>query len=82
MTSADIEAKVKEIICEQLEVGPEVVSPDCSFTVDLKADPLAVVELRLALEEHFGMEISEDDMEQIHTVGEAIKYIEEIVAAS
>ena len=53
----DVEAKVKEIICAQLEVTPEQVRLEASFTDDLKADSLAVVELVLALEEHFSIEI-------------------------
>ena len=51
----NVEQKVKEIICAQLEVSPEQVKPEASFTDDLKADSLAVVELVLALEEQFGM---------------------------
>ena len=71
----DVDAKVKEIICAQLEVGPEQVRPDASFTDDLKADSLAVVELVLALEEQFGIEIPDEDTEQIKTVKDAIEYI-------
>jgi acyl carrier protein len=71
----DVEGKVKEIICAQLEVGPEQVRPDASFTDDLKADSLAVVELVLALEEQFKLEIPDEDTEKIKTVGDAINYI-------
>ena len=49
----NVEQKVKEIICAQLEVSPEQVKPEASFTDDLKADSLAVVELVLALEQEF-----------------------------
>jgi acyl carrier protein len=73
--SAEIEAKVKEIICSQLEVKPEKVTPQANFIEDLKADSLAVVELVLALEEAFDMEIPDEDTEQIKTVGDAINYI-------
>ncbi|MFO0578209.1 MAG: acyl carrier protein [Polyangia bacterium] len=73
--SVDIEAKVKEIICEQLEVSPDKVKHQASFIDDLKADSLAVVELVLALEEAFGIEIPDEDTEQIKTVGDAINYI-------
>jgi acyl carrier protein len=73
--SVDIAAKVKEIICAQLEVTPEQVKPESSFTDDLKADSLAVVELVLALEEHFSIEIPDEDTEQIKTVKDAIEYI-------
>ena len=71
----NIEARVKEIIAQQLEVSPEQVSPQASFTEDLKADSLAVVELVLALEEAFKIEIPDEDTEQIKTVQDAIDYI-------
>lgn len=73
--SVDVEAKVKEIICAQLEVAPEKVTAEASFTEDLKADSLAVVELVLALEEAFSIEIPDEDTEQIKTVGDACNYI-------
>mgnify|MGYP001005761920 CR=1 FL=1 len=72
---ANIEAKVKEIVCTQLEVKPEQVGPEASFIDDLKADSLAVVELVLALEEEFGIEIPDEDTEQIKTVQDAVNYI-------
>ncbi|MBL9003267.1 MAG: acyl carrier protein [Myxococcales bacterium] len=75
MSIESIEAKVKEIICSQLEVSAEKVKPESSFIDDLKADSLAVVELVLALEEAFEMEIPDEDTEQIKTVGDAISYI-------
>ncbi|HJZ88299.1 MAG TPA: acyl carrier protein [Polyangia bacterium] len=71
----NIEARVKEIIAQQLEVNPEQVRPEASFTDDLKADSLAVVELVLALEEAFKIEIPDEDTEQIKTVQDAIDYI-------
>ena len=73
--SVDIDAKVKEIICAQLEVSPDKVVPAASFVDDLKADSLAVVELVLALEEAFSIEIPDEDTEQIKTVKDAIDYI-------
>jgi acyl carrier protein len=75
MSAEDIEAKVKEIICNQLEVSPEQLRPEASFIDDLKADSLAVVELVLALEEAFKIEIPDEDTEQIKTVQDAIDYI-------
>ncbi len=72
---ANIEAKVKEIVCTQLEVKPEQVRPEASFIDDLKADSLAVVELVLALEEEFGIEIPDEDTEQIKTVQDTVNYI-------
>jgi acyl carrier protein len=74
-SSADIAPKVKQIICEQLDVKPEQVVPEASFTDDLKADSLAVVELVLALEEAFKIEIPDDETEKIKTVRDAIDYI-------
>jgi acyl carrier protein len=71
----NIEARVKEIIARQLEVAPDQIRPEASFTEDLKADSLAVVELVLALEEDFKIEIPDEDTEQIKTVGDAINYI-------
>ena len=72
----NIEARVKEIIAQQLDVSPEKLVPSASFTDDLKADSLAVVELVLALEEEFKIEIPDEDTEKIKTVGDAIKYIQ------
>ncbi len=73
--SEDTDAKVKEIIGRQLEVSPEDIVPDASFVDDLKADSLAVVELVLAFEEEFGIEIPDEDTEQIKTVKNALDYI-------
>jgi acyl carrier protein len=75
MSADNVEEKVKEIICAQLEVSAEKVTPEASFTDDLKADSLAVVELVLALEEAFSIEIPDEDTEQIKTVKDAIQYI-------
>ena len=72
---SDIATKVKEIICSQLEVTVDKVVPAASFVDDLKADSLAVVELVLALEQEFKLEIPEEDTERIKTVGDAIGYI-------
>lgn len=71
----NIETKVKEIIVQQLEVSPEQVKPEASFIEDLKADSLAIVELVLALEESFKIEIPDEDTDQIKTVKDAINYI-------
>jgi len=71
----EIEEKVKKIIIEQLEVAPDKVKPEASFADDLKEDSLAVVELVLALEEQFKIEIPDEDTEKIKTVGDAINYI-------
>ncbi|MCS6912488.1 MAG: acyl carrier protein [Myxococcales bacterium] len=76
MASENVESKVRQIICAQLEVAPEKVTLESSFTEDLKADSLAVMELVLALEEAFGIEIPDEDTEQIKTVRDVISYIE------
>lgn len=69
------EAKVKEIIAEQLEVSEDKLKNDASFVEDLNADSLAVVELVLALEQAFEIEIPDEDTEKIRTVGDAVTYI-------
>ena len=71
-----IDDKVKAIIVEQLGVDPEEVSAEASFVNDLGADSLDTVELVMALEESFKIEISDEDAEKIHTVGDAVKYIQ------
>jgi acyl carrier protein len=75
MSPEQIEARVKEIICQQLEVSEEQLRPEASFVDDLKADSLAVVELVLALEQEFKIEIPDEDTEQIKTVKNALDYI-------
>jgi len=72
-----LEDRVKDIIVEQLGVSlPEVV-PEASFIDDLGADSLDIVELVMAIEEEFGLEIPDDDAEKIQTIGDAISYVEE-----
>jgi len=72
---ASVEEKVKHIIVEQLGVDEDEVKPDASFVDDLGADSLDVVELVMALEEEFGLEISDEDAEKLRTVQQAIDYI-------
>ena len=72
---ASIEERVKEIIVEQLGVEEDEVSPDASFTDDLGADSLDTVELVMAFEEEFNIEIPDEDAEGITTVQDAIDYI-------
>lgn len=68
-------SKVKEIIIDQLGVDENEITPEASFVDDLGADSLDIVELIMALEEEFSMEISDEDAETITTVGEAVEYI-------
>lgn len=72
-----VSEKITEIIVEQLGVKSEEVVPEASFVDDLGADSLDTVELVMALEEEFGIEIPDEDAEKIQTVGDAIRYIEE-----
>jgi len=72
-----VEEKVKEIICEQLGVEDDEVTPNAKFIEDLGADSLDTVELVMAFEEAFDLEIPDEDAEKIVTVGDAISYIKE-----
>lgn len=72
----EIQTKVTQIICEQLSVEESQVTPDASFQESLNADSLDIVELIMALEEGFSIEIPDEDAEKIRTVGDAISYIE------
>ena len=78
---SDVATRVKAIIVDKLGVEEAEVTPQASFTNDLGADSLDTVELVMALEEEFGIEIPDEDAEKIQTVGDAIKYIEEKCAA-
>ena len=72
----NVEQKVKDIIVQQLGVDPEKVKPEASFVEDLGADSLDTVELVMAFEEEFGIEIPDEDAEKITRVKEAVDYIE------
>jgi acyl carrier protein len=73
------EERVREIIVEQLGVSPEQVKPENRFIDDLGADSLDTVELIMALEEEFNVEIPDEDAEKMVTVGDAMKYLKEHV---
>jgi len=77
MSEKSIEEKVKDIIVEQLGVNPEQVTPTASFIEDLGADSLDTVELVMAFEVEFGVEVPDEDAEKLQTVGDVVKYIEE-----
>ena len=72
-----VEDKIKTIVAEQLGVSEDEVTPEASFADDLGADSLDIVELVMAIEEEYGIEISDDDAEKIQTIQDAISYIEE-----
>lgn len=71
----EIADRVKELVVEQLGVEPEEVTDEASFVEDLGADSLDIVELVMAFEEEFDLEIPDEDAEKIQTVGNAIEYI-------
>ena len=73
----DIAEKVKELISQQLDVDLAEVKEAASFIDDLGADSLAIVELVLAFEEQFEIDIPDEDTEKIRTVGDAVSYIQE-----
>jgi acyl carrier protein len=77
MSEKSIEDKVKDIIVEQLGVNPEQVTPAAKFIEDLGADSLDTVELVMAFEEEFNVEVPDEEAEKLQTVGDVIKYIEE-----
>ena len=78
----EIFEKVKAIVADQLEVDPEQIKPESSFANDLGADSLDTVELVMALEEEFGIEIPDEVAEQIDTVGKAVDHISSKVEAT
>ncbi len=75
--AASVEAKVKEIIVNELGVEPEKVTDEASFVEDLGADSLDTVELVMAFEEAFDIEIPDEDAEKLQTVGDAMRYLKE-----
>ncbi len=77
MADKSTEEKVKDIIVEQLGVNPEQVTEKASFIEDLGADSLDIVELVMAFEEEFSVEVPDEDAEKLQTVGDVIKYIDE-----
>lgn len=74
---AALEERVTEIIVEQLGISAEEVVPEASFIDDLGADSLDIVELVMAMEEEFNVEIPDEDAERIQTIGDAISYLRE-----
>ena len=75
MATTNIEGKVKSIIADQLGVGEDEIKPESSFIEDLGADSLDIVELVMAMEEEFEVEIPDEEAENIKTVGDAINYV-------
>ena len=75
MSATNIEAKVKSIIADQLGVGEDEIKLESSFIEDLGADSLDIVELVMAMEEAFDIEISDEDAEKLQTIGDAFGYL-------
>ena len=73
--SAFSEDRVKEIIAKELEVDVKQLNPDAKFIEDLGADSLDIVELVMALEEEFGLDIPDEDADKLKTVGDAMNYL-------
>ena len=78
MAEKTIEQRIKDIIVEQLGVNPDQVTPEAKFIEDLGADSLDTVELVMALEEEFGNEIPDEEAEKLTSVGDVIRYIEDL----
>ena len=72
-----IEQRIKDIIVDQLNVNADQVTPEAKFIEDLGADSLDTVELVMALEEEFGLEIPDDEAEKLQSVGDVIKHVED-----
>jgi acyl carrier protein len=81
VSDSEIAAKVVEVVARQLEVDPDQVTPETSFINDLGADSLDTVELIMEFENEFGVNIPDEEAENIQTVGEAIKYVKEHLKA-
>ena len=77
MSEKNTDQKIKDIIVEQLRVNAEQVTPEAKFIEDLGADSLDIVELVMAFEEEFGVEVPDSDAEKLLSVGDVVKYIED-----
>ncbi|MEI7720695.1 acyl carrier protein [bacterium] len=77
MSEKNTDQKIKDIIVEQLSVNAEQVTPEAKFIEDLGADSLDIVELVMAFEEEFGVEVPDSDAEKLLSVGDVVKYIED-----
>ena len=75
------EDRVKEIIAKELEVDVKQLAPEAKFIEDLGADSLDIVELVMALEEEFGLDIPDEEADKLKTVGDAMKYLQEHASA-
>lgn len=76
MDESTIFEKIKKIIVEQLRIDEDLITMDSSITDDLGADSLDAVELIMALEEEFGIDVPDEDTEKFKTVGDVVRYVE------
>ena len=74
--------RVRKVVADQLDLNPDEVTPQASFVEDLGADSLAMVELTMAFEEEFDIEIPDEDADKISTVQDAVNYLEDKLGAS
>lgn len=77
MAFSDVFEKVKAIISEQLEIDESIIAEDSSFTADLGADSLDLVDLAMSVEDEFGIELSDSAIDKIKTVGDMVRYIDD-----
>ena len=82
MSEQTIEQRVKKIIVEQLSVNADQVTPEAKFIEDLGADSLDIVELVMALEEEFGLDIPDEEADKLKTVGDAMNYLKSHASAA
>lgn len=75
MEDQDVFAKIKDVVADKLDTDPNEITEEASFIDDLGADSLDVVELIMGLEDEFGIEISDEEAENIRTVGDAVRFI-------
>ncbi|MBA3052793.1 MAG: acyl carrier protein [Candidatus Omnitrophota bacterium] len=80
MSEQNVEEKVKAIIAERLRADMDKITPEANFINDLGADSLDQVELVMALEDEFGLEIADDEAQKLDTVGKAIEYVKSKVS--
>ena len=77
MADSDILNKIRDVVADKLDADPSDITEDASFVDDLGADSLDVVELIMGLEDEFGIEISDEEAENIRTVGDAVAFIQD-----
>lgn len=69
--------RIREIICEQLDLDEDRVTMDSNIVTDFDADSLDIVDLVMSLEDEYGLEVPDDEIENFHTVGDIVRYVED-----